>query len=187
MLSLARAFAKQPAKRTIRFVAFANEEPPYFQTANMGSYRYAQRCRERGERIIAMISLETIGYFNEAKGSQQYPAMLGAIYPDTATFIAFASNVSSRAVMQRSLDVFRRHAKVGSEGAALPEAVTGIAFSDQWSFWRAGYPAFMVTDTAFFRNPNYHSANDTPQTLDYARLTRVVEGLLPVVAALAND
>lgn len=187
MLALARAFAKEPAARTVRFVAFANEEPPHFQSEAMGSYRYAKRCRDRNEKITAMMSLETIGYFSDAPRSQKYPAMLEALYPGTATFVAFASNIASRRLMQRALAIFREHAMVGSEGAALPEAVPGIAWSDQWAFWRMGYPAVMVTDTALFRNPHYHTSHDTIETLDYARLTRVVEGLQPVVRSLAND
>lgn len=186
MLALSRAFAGSQPRRTIRFVAFANEEPPYFQTAGMGSHRYAQRCRERKEKITAMLSLETIGYFNDTPGSQKYPAMLEHVYPDRANFIAFASNVASQRLLKQCIDVFRKHARVPSEGAALPEDVPGIGWSDQWAFWRAGYSAVMVTDTALFRNPHYHTASDTPDTLDYERLTRVVEGLQQVVNALAN-
>lgn len=186
MLALARTFARTRPQRTIRFVAFANEEPPYFQTASMGSYVYAQRCKERRERVAAMISLETIGYFSDAPHSQQYPALLERVFPTTANFIAFASNLRSQALLRTCIGVFRKHASIPSEGAALPEDVPGIGWSDQWSFWQAGYPAVMVTDTALFRNPHYHQASDRPETLDYDRLARVVEGLVPVVSTLAN-
>lgn len=186
MLALARRFAQQKPKRTLRFVAFANEEPPYFTTQQMGSLVYADRCHERGEKIVAMLSLEAIGYYSDAAGSQQYPAMLDAVYPTTGNFVAFASNLGSRALLQRCVDVFRRHATIASEGAALPEDIPGIGWSDQWAFWRFGYQALMVTDTALFRNPHYHERSDLPDTLDYERLARTTEGLMAVIRELAS-
>ncbi len=191
LLAIARAFVvdSRPrlSARTIRFVAFANEEPPYFETAHMGSLRYARRCHDRGEKIVGMFSLETIGYFSDAPRSQQYPAMLNTVYPSTGNFIAFVSNLRSRALLRRCIHEFRKHATIPSEGGALPEDVPGIAWSDQWAFWHFGYPAVMVTDTALFRNPHYHSATDTLQTLDYDRLARVVDGLTRVLQELATD
>ena len=185
LLAIARRFARQRPRRTLRFVAFANEEPPYFTTEQMGSWVYAKRCHDRHERVVAMMSIEAIGYYSDAAGSQQYPAMLDAVYPTTANFIAFASNLASRALLQHCVDVFRRHATIPSEAGALPEDVPGIAWSDQWSFWRFGYDAIMVTDTAPFRNPHYHERSDLPDTLDYARLARTTEGLIAVIRDLA--
>ncbi len=187
LLALARTFAHTTPRRTIRFVAFANEEPPYFMTEWMGSYQYAQRCHQRGEKVVAMLSLESLGYFRDEAGSQQYPAGLEHVYPTTANFIAFASNLGSRGLLRDCIDVFRVHATIPSEGGALPEAVPGVAWSDQWSFWRFGYPAIMVTDTAPYRNPNYHTVRDKPETLDYDRLARVVEGLRWVTEALVSS
>jgi Zn-dependent M28 family amino/carboxypeptidase len=186
LLAIARRFARERPARTLRFVAFANEEPPYFMSEQMGSWIYAKGCHDRRERVVAMMSIESIGYYSDAPGSQQYPAMLEAVYPTTANFIAFASNLASRALLQRSIDVFRRHATVPSEGGALPEDIPGIGWSDQWSFWRFGYPAFMVTDTALFRNRHYHQRSDLPDTLDYERLARVTDGLMAVVRSLAT-
>jgi hypothetical protein len=186
LLAIARRFAREKTARTLRFVAFANEEPPYFATEQMGSWIYAKRCHDRRERVVAMMSIEAIGYYSDAEGSQQYPAMLEAVYPTTANFIAFASNLGSRALLQRCVDVFRRHAAIPCEGGALPEEIPGIAWSDQWSFWRFGYEAIMVTDTALFRNPHYHERSDLPDTLDYARLARTVDGLIAVVGELAT-
>jgi len=186
LLALARHFAKATPKRTIRFIAFANEEPPYFTTDRMGSFIAARTATGRGDRIVAMLSLETIGYFNEAPHSQAYPAMLERVFPSTGNFIAFVSNTSSGALLRHCVDVFRKHATIPSEGAALPEAIPGIAWSDQWSYWRHGVPAVMVTDTALFRNPNYHTPHDTPETLDYDRLARVVDGLGFVIEDLSG-
>jgi hypothetical protein len=186
MLAIARRLARERPARTVRFVAFANEEPPHYATEAMGSWQYAKRCRERGERIAAMLSIEAIGYFRDDAGSQHYPAMLEAVYPTTANFIAFASNLGSHALLERCVDVFRRKATVPAESGALPEDIPGIAWSDQWSFWRFGYEAVMVTDTALFRNPHYHERSDLPDTLDYDRLARTTEGLLAVVRELGG-
>jgi hypothetical protein len=186
MLAIARRFAREKPIRTIRFVAFANEEPPFFTTEQMGSWVYAKECHERREHIVAMLSLEAIGYYSDAAGSQQYPAMLEAVYPSTANFVAFASNLGSRALLQHCVEIFRRHATIASEGGALPEDIPGIGWSDQWSFWRFGYDALMVTDTALFRNPHYHGLGDLPDTLDYERLARTTEGLMAVVHSLSR-
>jgi hypothetical protein len=187
LLALARLSASMPGAGALRFVAFANEEPPFFQTANMGSLVYARRCRAAGERIVAMISLETIGCFRDAPGSQEYPFPVGFFYPDTGNFIAFVGNPGSSALVRRVVASFRRQVKFPSEGAALPAVLPGIGWSDHWAFWQNGYPAVMVTDTAPFRYPHYHTAQDTPDKLDYDRLARVVAGLRLVLRELAAD
>ncbi len=194
LLALARRFSekqseRRPPRRTpykrLRFVAFVNEEPPYFLGGDMGSFVYASRCKARGDKISAMISLETIGYFSDAARSQTYPSPgLGLLYPKVGNFIGFVSNVHSRTLLRRVTALFRKHAKIPSEGAALPSFIPGVSWSDQWSFWRNGYPAMMVTDTAPFRYPHYHSASDTPDKLDYDRFTLVVSGMEKVIEDL---
>jgi Zn-dependent M28 family amino/carboxypeptidase len=185
MLALARRFAARQPKHTLRFVAFVNEEPPYFLSGEMGSFVYADRCKARGDKISAMISLETIGYFSDAPNSQTYPSPgLSLFYPKVGNFIGFVSNVQSRTLLRRVVALFRKHAKIPSEGAALPAFVPGVSWSDQWSFWRKGYPGIMVTDTAPFRYPHYHSSSDTPDKLDYDRFTLVVSGIEKVVEDL---
>src|SRR5438132_3030737 len=185
LLALARRFTGKTTKHTLRFVAFVNEEPPYFLSDEMGSFVYAGRCKMRGDQISAMISLETIGYFSDAPHSQTYPAPgLGVFYPKVGNFIGFVSNVHSRALLRRVVALFRKHAKIPSEGAALPAFIPGVSWSDQWSFWRYGYPGIMVTDTAPFRYPHYHSSSDTPDKLDYDRFTLVVSGMEKVIEDL---
>jgi Peptidase family M28 len=185
LLALARRFAGKTMQHTLRFVAFVNEEPPYFLSGEMGSDIYAGGCKTRGDKISAMISLETIGYFSDAPGSQTYPSPgLGMFYPKVGNFIGFVSNVHSRALLRRVVALFRKHAKIPSEGAALPAFIPGVSWSDQRSFWRHGYPGIMVTDTAPFRYPFYHSANDTPDKLDYDRFTLVVSGMEKVIEDL---
>src|SRR6266576_3183888 len=144
-LALARRFVGTTPQHTMRFVAFVNEEPPYFLSGEMGSFIYAGRCRARGDKISAMISLETIGYFSDAPHSQTYPSPgLGIFYPKVGNFIGFVSNVPSRPLLRRVIALFRNHAKIPSEGAALPAFIPGVSWSDQWSFWQHGYPAIMV-------------------------------------------
>jgi peptidase M28-like protein len=187
LLALARRFAGKPAAQTLRFVAFVNEEPPYFQTEQMGSFVYAKQCKARGDRISAMISLETIGCFSDKPGSQSYPSPgLGAFYPRTGNFIGFVGNFGSRALVRRAIGLFREQGKVPSEGAALPSFIPGVAWSDQWSFWQCGYPAMMITDTAPFRYPHYHESTDTPDKLEYDRFALVVSGMEKVIAELAR-
>lgn len=184
-LALARRFAGKKTEHTLRFVAFVNEEPPYFLSGEMGSLVYAERCKARGDKISAMISLETIGYFSDAQGSQTYPSPgLGVFYPKVGNFIGFVSNVHSRALLRRVVALFREHAKIPSEGAALPWFVPGVSWSDQWSFWKHGYTGLMVTDTAPFRYPYYHSVNDTSDKLDYDRFALVVSGMEKVIEDL---
>lgn len=184
-LALARKFAGAKTKHTLRFVAFVNEEPPYFLSGEMGSLVYARRCKERGDKISAMMSLETIGYFSDAPHSQTYPSPgLGLFYPKIGNFIGFVSNVHSRALLRRVIMLFRKHARIPSEGASLPAFIPGVSWSDQWSFWQQGYRAIMVTDTAPFRYPYYHSSSDTPDKLDYDRFTLVVSGMEKVIEDL---
>jgi Peptidase family M28 len=188
VLALARRFAHQHPEKTVRFVAFVNEEPPYFQSSRMGSLVYAKRCKERGDRIEGMISLETIGYFSDSPGSQVYPSPgLGAFYPKTANFIGFVSNFGSRRLLKRSLTAFRAAQKLPSEGGTVPAFIPGVGWSDHWSFWQAGYPAIMVTDTALFRYRDYHLPTDTPDKLDYDRFALVVSGMHRVIDSLANS
>lgn len=187
MLELARAFAGKPQARTIRFVAFANEEPPYFQTDLMGSLVYARAAKARGDKIVGMLSLECMGYFTTQKNSQHYPFPFSLFYPSTGDFIGFVSDHGSRPLLDRTIAAFRQHADIKSEGGVVPDFILGAGWSDHWSFWKQGYPAIMVTDTAPFRYPFYHTQADTPDKVDFTSLTRVVDGLIHVIADLASD
>ena len=187
LLALARRSGAWRPERTLRLVFFTNEEPPFFQTADMGSVRYAQHLHASGVGDVAMLSLETMGYYSDEPGSQAYPPAIRGFYPDTGHFIAFVGDVSSSELTRRLLGMFREQARFPSEGASLPRSLPGVGWSDHWAFWQQGYPAVMVTDTAPFRYPHYHTADDTPDKLDYGRLARVVEGLARVIPALAND
>lgn len=186
-LMLAERFAGRPLGNTLRVVFFANEEPPYFQNDGMGSLHHARGCSERGEQVLAMLSLESLGYYSDAPGSQHYPGRLvGLAYPDQGNFVAFVGNLGSRSLARRAIEVFRRTTTVPSEGAALPSWIPGVDWSDHSSFWKFGYPGIMITDTAVFRDERYHQTDDTPDHLDYTTLARVVFGLERVIEDLTE-
>ena len=187
LLEIARRLAGTHPARTVRLVFFTNEEPPYFDTEGMGSRVYAKEAAARHERIVAMLAFETLGYFATGPGSQRYPFPFSLFYPDRGDFIAFVGNPGSAGLVRRTLATFRRGARFPSEGSAPFGFIPGVWWSDHSSFWRHGYDAIMVTNTATFRNANYHQSTDAPQTLDYDRFARVVEGLVGVVRELATD
>ena len=186
LLEIARLLVNTDPSHTIRFVAFVNEEPPFFQTRDMGSQRYAARSRERSEKITAMFSLETMGYYSDEPGSQQYPFPLNFFHPNTANFVGFVGNVSSRRLVSRAVKAFRKHSDFPAESTAAPGWISGIGWSDHRAFWEEGYPAIMVTDTALFRYAHYHTLSDTPDKIDYDSLARVTRGLALVVSEMAG-
>jgi Zn-dependent M28 family amino/carboxypeptidase len=187
LLELARLLAGTTLPRTVRFVAFANEEAPFFYGDEMGSNLYAANARAQGERIEAMLSLETIGYYTDQPASQQYPFPFSYFYPDTGNFIGFVGDLSNWRLVRRAIGAFRASTAFPSEGVAAPRWTDGVHWSDHWSFWQAGYPAIMITDTAPYRYPHYHAATDTPEKLDYTGLARVTGGLADVIVALASE
>lgn len=180
-LALARAYAGKKLSRTIRFVFFANEEPPYFL---QGSSIYASGCRARNETIRAMYSIETIGWYSDSIGSQAYPFPFNLCYPSTGNFIAFVGNMDSRSLVTEAISAFRQTTAFPSEGASAPGWIDGIGWSDHAAFWEQGYQAIMITDTAPFRYPYYHTPFDTPDRLDYDRMARIVQGLRAHLNAL---
>ena len=186
-LELARCFAAAPQSRTIRFVAFANEEPPFFRSAGMGSYVYAKACRAKKEKIVGMLTPETIGCYSDAPGSQRYPLPLFSwFYPTRGNFVAWVANSGSGNFQRRCLRVFRANSSFPASGAVLPKWIPHAASSDHWAFARMGYPALMVTDTAMYRYRYYHTDQDNPERLDYGKMAQVVAGMKAVVADLAN-
>jgi hypothetical protein len=170
----------------VRFVAFANEEVLHSRGETMGSYAWAKRARERGEPIRAMFSLEMLGYYRDAPGSQRYPFPLDLFYPDRADFIAFVGDLGARDLVRKSIGLFRKN-PFPSQGVAAPGFVPGVTWSDHASFRRHGYDAIMITDTAFNRNPHYHRPSDTPDTLDYERMARLTLGLAAMLKELAHE
>jgi Zn-dependent M28 family amino/carboxypeptidase len=185
LLEIGRLLAHLRPERTIRLVAFVNEEPPFFPLGEMGSRVYARAARQRGDDIRVMLSLEMLGCYSDQPGSQRYPPFMRWFYPDRGNFIAFVSNLASRRVLRETVRAFRAHSDFPCESLATFSFVPGVAWSDQLSFWREGYRALMVTDTAFYRYPYYHTPLDTPDRLCYPAAARVVQGLALAVAELA--
>ena len=188
VLELARLLKGfRPARGAeLRLVLYVNEEKPYSRTEHMGSVVHAGSLAAAGAEVAAMLSLETIGCYSDAPGSQRYPFPLSLFYPSTGDFIAFVANLRSRSLLHRVIGSFRSRVAFPAEGTAAPEWLADIGRSDHWSYWRHGWPALMVTDTAPFRYAHYHTLQDTPDKLDYERLARVVKGLEGVVRDLAS-
>ena len=186
VLSLARTFFDSQNDRTLRFVAFVNEEAPYGHTEQMGSWVYARRCRQREEKVTAMLTLETIGCYSDTPGSQKYPRPLNLFYPSTGNFIAFVGNTRYGQLVRQVVRSFRQSEQFPSQAGAMPEAMSDIGRSDHWPFWQEGYRARMVTDTAPFRYAHYHTLEDTVDKIDFARTARVVRGLQSVIRTLVT-
>jgi Zn-dependent M28 family amino/carboxypeptidase len=167
--------------RTVRFVAFTCEEPPHFHLQTMGSQVYARSCRSRNEQIVAMLCLEMVGFYTKAPGSQQVPPaipkMLRWAFPRRGNFLAAVGNLRSWRLAWTFRRGFKRATRFPLFPVVLPEAIHEIRRSDNSSFWDQGYPALMLTDTSFLRNPHYHLPSDTPETLDYNSMADVTVGV----------
>jgi Zn-dependent M28 family amino/carboxypeptidase len=174
------------AGKRIRLALFVNEEPPYFRTEAMGSLHYARALARRNERVVAMYSLETIGFYSSEPGSQVYPAPFGLLFPDRGDFVAFVGLLGSRALVRETMRSFRAHTAFPTIGGVAPGFVPGIGWSDHWAFAEHGFQAVMITDTAPFRYPHYHRPSDTPDKVDAESLARVVKGIERVIRDLAQ-
>jgi hypothetical protein len=187
LLELSRLFAGLTPAMSVRFVAFVNEEPPFFLSGEQGSMVYARAARARGDDIRLMVALETIGCYHDAPGSQHYPPLFRLFYPDRGNFLAFVSDFGSRRLMRHVAAAFRARSDFPLEHVATFGLVPGVSWSDHRSFWVNGYRAFMVTDTAFYRYRYYHTAEDTPDKLSYPGLARATEGLYRAFETVAMD
>ena len=187
LLELCRTLKDYRPESTLKLVFFVLEEPPAFMTPAMGSYVYAAQARERGENIVGMVSLEMVGYFNEAEGSQAFPVPgMNWLFPDRGTFIGVVGNVSSRELTLAVAEALKAGSGLPVEHLVALPFVPGIGSSDHGSFWKMGFRAVMVTDTAFYRNPNYHSEKDTIGTLRFDKMSGLVRGMVHVVEFLTK-
>lgn len=185
LLEIARLASRKPPKRTVRFVAFCLEEPPAYMTRHMGSYVYAQSLSKEGVNVKGMIALEMLGFYRDYKGSQEFPSsLLRLFFPSAANFISFVGDLQSKSFTKEVESAFKAISSFPVETLNTLAVVPGVDFSDHRNFWKFGYPAFMVTDTAFYRNANYHEQGDTAETLDYSRMADVVTGLYKAVSGL---
>jgi Zn-dependent M28 family amino/carboxypeptidase len=186
LLELARLLGGSGEPLPIRFVAFVNEEPPWFQTELMGSAVYAARAHARGDDVIGMISLETMGYYSDAAGSQRYPAPFHLLFPSTGDFLAAVSNAHSFGLLRRFTRAFKAASPLPIISSPAPAETPGVGWSDHWAFWQHGYRALLLTDTAPYRYPHYHARTDTPDRLDYMRLASAARGVAHAVSELAR-
>ncbi len=187
LLELARLLGEDPdLPMTVELVAYSTEEPPHFRTGQMGSAVHVQRALERGEEIHAMICLEMIGRFEDEPGSQTFPAPgLGLLYPTTGDYMVLVGRLGEGRLVRRAKRAFMSGTSLPVRSINAPPQIPGIDFSDHLNYWAEDIPALMVTDTAFFRNLDYHTEHDTPERLDYERMARTVDGVLAIVHALA--
>jgi Zn-dependent M28 family amino/carboxypeptidase len=185
LLELARLVAESGNRRRVRFVAFVNEEPPWFQTELMGSLVYAARARARGDDIDGMIALETMGYYSDKEGSQRYPHPFQLFFPSTGDFLAAVSNGRSFGLLRRFTRAFKSGSPLPLIASPAPARIPGVGWSDHWAFWRHGYRALLLTDTAPYRYPHYHASSDTPDKLDYVRLAWATQGIAKALGELA--
>jgi Zn-dependent M28 family amino/carboxypeptidase len=188
LLELVRLTALNPFQKTVRFAAFCLEEPPVFRSRHMGSYVYAKSLDEEDADVYGMISLEMLGYYCNQKGCQYYPLPLFKwFYPDNGNFIAFVGNISSMSFTKRFKKSFEAVSSIPVESLNSISLVPGVDFSDHRNFWKFGYPAFMITDTAFYRNFNYHGPGDTASTLNYDKMAELVIGLYKAIKHLETE
>ena len=188
LLEFIRLFDDYENQRTMRFIAFTLEEPPFHDTPKMGSYVYAHSCKRRQENILFMISLEMLAYFSNKRGSQKYPHpnMINK-YPNKGNFITIVGNNKSLAITQKLTDILNRHGSVHAYPIIATPEISGANLSDHSPFWNLGYKAMMITDTAFYRNPNYHEPNDTIDTLNFKHFSKLVFGLYQSLMQLDKE
>ncbi|MCM8799231.1 MAG: M28 family peptidase [Candidatus Omnitrophica bacterium] len=187
LLELARLLFNIQLNKTVRFVAFTNEEPPFFMSKGMGSLNYTESLKKEKQDIEMMLCLESVGYYTDEPCSQSYPFGLNFFYPHRGNFIAMVSNLKSKTYLKKVVDVFKNNSNLEVEFLAVPAGfVPEISFSDNWSFWRYGYKALMLTDTAFYRYPYYHTDKDREENLDFKRMFELLKGLYYVMVDLAK-
>lgn len=187
LLELAWLIGRVDWPLTVELVAYTLEEPPYFRTPDMGSGRHAHLLAAQDVPLRAMICLEMIGYFNNAPDGQDYPVgALKLVYPGRGDFIAVVGKFGQGGLTRRVKSAMGRATSLPVVSLNGPAALRGIDFSDHLNYWAEGYDAVMITDTAFYRNPDYHQAGDTWDTLDYGRMAKVVQGVYAAMRELAD-
>lgn len=187
ILELARLFKGHAPDCTIKFIAFDSEEKPHFGTESMGSRVYAKGAKESNKNITAVIIFDSIGYYSEAPRSQKYPPFLKLFYPRKGNFVKIVSDFSSSVLAGEVKTYFKKHSDFPIRSVVGFRCFYGINLSDHGSFWKEGYRAIHVTDTAVFRNPTYHKMNDTWDTLDYESMSQVVRGFYFVLRKITRN
>jgi len=182
LLELARILKENPPKCDVQLVSYTLEEPPAFGTTKMGSYIHAKRLKEQGVKVKLAIVLDMIGFYSDEPNSQLYPVpFMNLYYPTKANFISVVSNFSNILEVREAKNIFKESSDLPVYSINAPAFVPGIDFSDHRNYWKFEYPALMISDTAFYRSSNYHTQHDTPDTLDYEKMAKVVEGVYSMI------
>jgi hypothetical protein len=183
LLELARVL--KPGPLELRLVAYGNEEPPYFWTPAMGSVHHAKLLKSEGRKVVGMVSLEMLGHYDDVPGSQKYPKVIAWLYPNTADFLGVVGTFGPSAdFLKRFASGLKPPAGLKVLSSRLPRIIPEIGYSDNWSYWKEGLPAVMVTDTSFLRYPHYHTAQDTPDRLNYERMADAAAGIEAAVLSI---
>jgi hypothetical protein len=183
LLEAARLLRERQPGRQVRFVAFGTEEPPSFGTRNMGSWQYARGLKDGGVPVHGVVVLEMLGFYNPRPGSQLYPPFMQLFFPGDGGFLGAVGDVESRGLLGAFGAAWRKASRFPLTLSILPGPFASLALSDQLNFWAQGYPALMISDTAFYRNANYHESTDVPATLDYEKMAEAATALADAVAA----
>lgn len=188
LIELAYLLGGEPLDQQVELVAYTLEEPPFFRTGNMGSARHARALRQQGTDVEVMLCLEMIGYFSDEENSQYFPSLLLRwLYPDEGNFIAVIGSTGDRTYIRQAKTCMRSATDLPVHALCAPRGFPGLDFSDHLNYWKYGYKAVMITDTAFMRNARYHRPSDTADTLDYDRMADVVLGVYEAVMYLAGN
>lgn len=188
LIELAHLVAGEELPIGVELVAYSLEEPPFFYTDQMGSAVHATSLKQQGIDVRAMLALEMIGFFSDAPDSQRFPLfLLKALYPSTGNFITVAGKIGQGRLVRRVKKAMDSATPLPARAFVGPSIVPGVSLSDHLNYWQAGYPAAMITDTAFYRNPYYHTPHDTADMLDYDRMAFVVEGVHAAVMVLCRQ
>lgn len=187
LIELAHLLGQHPPSMRVELVAYTLEEPPYFHTDAMGSAHHARALKAAGVTVRMMLSLEMIGFFSDAPGSQLYPSpLLRAFYPSTGNFISIVGSTTQGLQVRRVKAAMRAATPLPVHSINAPALIPGVDYSDHLNYWNAGYPALMITDTAFYRNTAYHTPHDTPDRLNYQRMAMVVQGVYAAIGELSK-
>jgi len=188
LLELARMLKGIRLDRPVELVAYTLEEPPFFRTPNMGSNIHAQWLKKNGIPVYGMVALEMIGYFSDRKGSQGYPVKaMKLAYGKTGDFILLMKRSGHGEFVKRFSAHFNNVKTIETRNLKAPSKIQGVDFSDHLNYWNAGYDALMVTNTAFYRNKNYHQTTDTMETLDIPKMSMVINGVLYAIVHLDKN
>jgi hypothetical protein len=177
LLQLSDMLREQRPDRTIRLVSFTTQEPPYDNTENMGSLRYARRCKERGEDIRVMLCMDAIGIYKDEPASQKLPFPFSLLYPDRGNFLAFIADLGSRTSVVEATRGFKKGSAFPIEACSAPRWVKGVSWSDHLSFWRCGFKGIQITDTGAFRASSHTTSDDTIEKINFAALARIAVGM----------